>query len=347
MNRVLLRRLPFGFLLVAVGVLVSVWLLRSALLPFFVALVVAYLLIPPVRFLARWMSRGTAVLLVMAGFSSALAGLAWLIIPWGVGQLERLLFTLPVWRGALAARWQPWLDAHPWVLAKLQQGTEGVSLLHFLEGLKGAGGGVLSWFLQAMTLLLVPLIVFYLLVDGSELLKQLDSLIPPRFRERVHGMVGLIHERLGGYIRGQIAVALAMALLQGLAFHAWGLPYAWLLGLVAGISNVVPYSPYITALPFALALAGLGGAGWGRILMTAVAFTAVQKAETLYFTPVWVGRASHLHPLEVLLALLCFGFAFGFLGLVFAVPLMIVVKVVFRAIMEDYKAHPWFRGEGA
>jgi predicted PurR-regulated permease PerM len=73
-------------------------------------------------------------------------------------------------------------------------------------------------------------------------------------------------------------------------------------------------------------------------------FTAVQKAETLYFTPVWVGRASGLHPLEVLLAILCFGYAFGVVGLVFAVPMMIVLKVATRLGLESYKAHPWFSG---
>jgi predicted PurR-regulated permease PerM len=68
----------------------------------------------------------------------------------------------------------------------------------------------------------------------------------------------------------------------------------------------------------------------------------VQKAEALYFTPVWVGRASRLHPLEVLLGILCFGFAFGLIGLIFAVPLMIVVKVVLESLIADYQRHPWF-----
>ena len=68
----------------------------------------------------------------------------------------------------------------------------------------------------------------------------------------------------------------------------------------------------------------------------------MQKLEALYFTPVWVGRASRLHPLEVLLGILCFGFAFGLIGLIFAVPLMIVVKVVLEHLIDDYKQHPWF-----
>jgi predicted PurR-regulated permease PerM len=114
--------------------------------------------------------------------------------------------------------------------------------------------------------------------------------------------------------------------------------------VVAGISNVVPYSPYVTALPAALVLAGLQGMGWGTTVAIALVFTVVQKLEALYFTPVWVGRASKLHPLEVLLAVVCFGFAFGIPGLIFAVPLMIVVKVSAEHILADYKEHPWYTG---
>ena len=214
-----------------------------------------------------------------------------------------------------------------------------------LMGIWGAGADVLGWFLGAMTLLLVPIIVYYLLVEGPGLLDALDGLVPPRHRARVRTLVADIHTRLGGYIRGEIAVAGAMALLQGLGFQVMGVPYPWLLGCIAGVSNVVPYSPYLTALLPALVVAGLGDMGGGRLLAVALAFTAIQKTEALYFTPVWVGRASRLHPLEVLLAILCFGFAFGLVGLIFAVPLMIVVKVALETFIADYKRHPWFEGQ--
>jgi predicted PurR-regulated permease PerM len=112
---------------------------------------------------------------------------------------------------------------------------------------------------------------------------------------------------------------------------------------VAGFSNIVPYSPYVTAMPVAMLLTAFEGAGWGRIIAIGLTFFVVQKAEGFYFTPVWVGRASRLHPLEVLLALVCFGFAFGLLGLIFAVPLMIVIKVAGKKLLDVYRAHPWFR----
>jgi putative permease len=196
-----------------------------------------------------------------------------------------------------------------------------------------------------MTLLLVPIILYYLLVDSPSFLQSFDSLVPPRYRNGVHEFIGAIHERLGGYIRGQLAVAVVMSLLHGLAFQLQGIPYAWLLGIIAGFSNLVPYSPYITSLPIALLLTSSLGANWGKLLAVLIVFVGVQKVEALYLTPVWVGRASKLHPLEVLLAVLTFGSAFGLVGLIFAVPLMIVVKVSYEHLVDHYKANRWFKGD--
>ena len=333
-------RFPVWALVAGLGVVVTIWLLRKALAPFFVAMVLAYLLAPPVRILVRSLKREWAVLLVLAGSIGILVLALQALVPRLVEQVQHLVANIPFWR----TRLDPWLLGHPWMQAKLKQTLEGIDPMEFVHGLGGAGVGLLSLFLQAMTYILVPIIVYYLLMEGPELMQAMDGLVPPRYRKRSRGIIETIHNRLGGYIRGQIAVALAMSLFQGLAFQLLDVPYAWLLGLVAGVSNVVPYSPYITALPPALFIAGLNGTGWSHLLVIALVFTMVQKTETLYFTPVWVGRASNLHPLEVLLGILCFGFAFGVPGLIFAVPLTIVIKVVGQVLITDYKAHPWFHG---
>ena len=335
-------RVPILAGLVGLGLIVTFWLLRRALAPFFLAMVLAYLLAPAVRLLSRRMPRGWAVVLVGFGSLGVLGGVLRLGVPPLLDQVDRLITSIPLWKNTLEARWSPWLNTHPWARSRLQQGLEGLDPMALLKGAWGAGVDLLGWSLQLLTLLLVPVIVYFLLVEGPELMEVLDGLVPPRYRERARSLAGNIHLRLGGYIRGQLGVAAAMAFLQGLTFQILGVPYAWLLGLVAGVSNVVPYSPYLTALCPALLIVGLGGATGGRMLMVALVFTGVQKLEALYFTPVWVGRASRLHPLEVLLGILCFGFAFGLIGLIFAVPMMIVVKVVLEQLITDYKQHPWY-----
>ena len=337
-------RMPLRFAATALGVLAALWFLRGALLPFLVALLLAYLLGPVVAWLERRLNPALAAGLALGGTLALVLGLLWALIPFLVAQGARLVDSVPRWQAQAELRLGPWLAAHPWVAAKLRQAVEGIEPTTLLAGLRSTGGGLLGALLSSLELLLVPVILWFLLQDGREILGVLKELAPPRHRERLQGHVLEIHNRLGGYVRGQMAVALAMSLLQGLALTLLGVPWAWLLGLVAGFSNFIPYTPYLTALPPALILAYLDGGRSGYLGAIALTFTLVQKVEALYLTPVWVGRASGLHPLEVLLALVAFGHWFGLLGLLFAVPLMIVAKVAWHALLKDYKASDWFRG---
>ena len=347
MDRSSKNTVPLQFAAVALGLLVSLWLLRQALMPFFVAMVLAYLLGPVVEWLSRRVRRPLAVawvLLLSVGLTLAL--LAW-FIPFLIDQGGRLVASLPRWRALLDQKLAPLAQAHPDWAAKVRQGFEGIDLTEALSGLLKAGSGLLQFFLSALTLILVPLILYHLLEGGRSMLGFLEGLVPPRYLGRANTMAADIHQRLGGYIRGQLAVAVVMSLLQSLAFQFLGVPYAWILGPIAGFFNLIPYSPYLVALIPALVLVGLEGAGVGRICLVAGVFAAVQKIEALYLTPVWVGRASKLHSLEVLLALIAFGHWFGLLGLLFAVPLMVCVRVVLERVLEEYRRHPWFIGENA
>jgi predicted PurR-regulated permease PerM len=338
--------IPLVILVPACGALAALWFLRTALTPFFAAIVLAYLMQPLATRLSRRLRPGWAAVLAILVFALVLGLFLWALVPPFVAQVERLIGALPVWQQKAIDRWLPWFTAHPAVLAKMRQTLEGLDPMAFLQGLRIAGVGLVGWFLELMTLILVPLIAYYLLVEGSSLTGGMQELIPDRFREGAKAVAAEINNRLGGYIRGQLAVAMVMTLLQGTAFHYLGVPYAWVLGLLAGVANVVPYSCYVTALPLALLFSALDGAGWGHLLLVLVVFELVQKTEAFYFTPVWVGRATGLHPLEVLLAIFIFGFAFGIVGLIFAVPLMIIFKTLFRFLIANYKTNPWFTGEG-
>jgi len=337
--------LPWRYAAIAAGLLVSLWLLRQALMPFFVAMILAYLLGPLVDRLSRYTRRTVAVasiLLFTIGLTAAL--LAWLV-PFLYDQTVRLPASLPKWRALLDQKLTPLAQAHPYWADRIRQSIEGIDLGGAWGGILKAGSGLLQFFLSALTLILVPLILYHLLEGGQSMLQFLKGLVPPRHQARAQAMAQDINERLGGYIRGQLAVALVMSLLHGLAFQLLGVPYAWLLGCVAGFFNLIPYSPYLVALLPALVLVGLEGMGAGQLVLVAGVFTGVQKIEALYLTPVWVGRASKLHSLEVLLALIAFGHWFGLLGLLFAVPLMVCVRVVLERLLEDYRQTPWFTEE--
>lgn len=341
------QRPPLRFLLAGLGLLVALWFLRHALAPFFVALVAAYLLDPLVAHLERRLGRGLSVALVLLLAVGVVVGALWLFVPWIADQFQRLVGNLPAWEDALSKRGGPWLTDHPWMAAKLRAAAGAWDPADLVASLRRTGGGLLGFVLGLLELILVPLILYFLLMEGRAMLNAAESLVPPRLRPRVDRMMAAIHRRLGGYIRGQLSVALLMALIQSLALMILGVPYATLLGLLAGAATIIPGSPYLVALPSALTLAYLGGSRGGSLALVGVVFVAVQQLEALYLTPVWVGRASKLHPLEVLLALVVFGTWFGLLGLIFAVPLMIVAKVVWEDLMADYRVSPWYTGDSA
>lgn len=332
--------------MVGAALLIGLWLIRQALAPFFIAMVLAYLLSPLSNRLSRKLGRNGAALLVISGSLVLLALLSYLLVPMMMEEGDRLIATIPSWKKTLEERLTPFLERHPQIRVQLVSVLESIDPNAFLNGLKWAGSGMLAVFIYTMTLILVPVILYYLLLDGHKLTAALSRLLPTRYHPKTYAFLNTIHERLGGYIRGQLGVSIVMSLLQGLAFGVQGVPYAFLLGPIAGISNVVPYSPYITALPPALLLCALQGFSLTQLLVLIVIFTVVQKVEALYLTPVWVGRASRLHPLEVLLAVLSFGLAFGLLGFIFAVPIMIVLKVSLETLTARYRQHPWFQ-EGA
>lgn len=338
-------RAPWGILLALAFGLVVLWFLRGALAPFFLAMVLAYVLDPVVSRLEPRLGRSWASVLVILASILALGLLVWAVVPVLWSQAARLMGSIPAVRAHAEARLLPWLQVHPQVQERVHRALEGIDPMVLLKEAGIAGASLLGWLLDFVELILVPLILYYLLMEGPALQRALNDLVPVRHQAWVQRLAEDLNRRLGGYIRGQLAVSVVMSLLQGLGFWITGVPYPWLLGLVAGFSNVVPYSPYVTALAPALLFSAIGGVSGAHLGITALVFILIQKAETFHFTPVWVGRASGLHPLEVLLAILCFGYAFGVLGLVFAVPLMILIKVGWGVALAAYKTHPWFRGE--
>jgi predicted PurR-regulated permease PerM len=341
------ERLPLRFLIAGLGLLLALWFLRHALAPFFIAMVAAYLLDPVIDRLERRLGRPWSVALVLLLAVGAVAGLLWLFIPWLVDQLQRFFGNLPAWQAAAATRTGPWLEAHPWAAEKVKAALAGLEPADLITGLKRTGGGLLGFVLGLLQLILVPLILTFLLMEGRGILASAEGLVPPRLRPRARRMAKVVHARLGGYIRGQLSVALLMAFLQTLALMALRVPYGSLLGLAAGAATFIPGAPYLLAMPGAVLLAYLDGTRGGGLLAIALTFIAVQQVENLYLTPVWVGRASRLHPLEVLLALVVFGTWFGLLGLIFAVPLMIVAKVAWEDLVKDYQASPWYTRDSA
>jgi predicted PurR-regulated permease PerM len=204
--------------------------------------------------------------------------------------------------------------------------------------LLAAGGlsGFLSTAVASLDLLIVPFFVFYILIDFSTWRDSMEDLIPPRFRDTFSRLFDEVGRILAAYVRGQLLIALGMAVLYAIGFAALGVP-AWAgLAALAGLLNAIPYVGTILGLGLATAFTLADGGGPWRIGGIVGVFVVVQTIEGYILTPRILGRRLSLHPMAVFLGLLIGGKLFGLLGIILAVPTIAIAKVFLKFLRELY-----------
>jgi predicted PurR-regulated permease PerM len=193
-------------------------------------------------------------------------------------------------------------------------------------------------------LVLVPVALYYLLVDARRLSLWAASLVPPRLRPSVFGFARECDDLLSHYLRGQVMVMLALAAYYTLALLLLGFDLAVPVGLFTGLAIFVPYLGYGVGLVLAL-LAGVLQFGPATgVLMVAAVYGLGQVLESFVLTPRWVGERIGLSPLAVIFALLAFGQLLGFVGVLIALPASAVLLVLLRRAQALYFDSKLYRG---
>jgi predicted PurR-regulated permease PerM len=193
-------------------------------------------------------------------------------------------------------------------------------------------------------LVLIPVALFYLLMDWDRFTSQLVSLVPTRLRPGFDSFMDEADAVLGQYLRGQLLVMLIMAAFYAIGLSLFGLDLGLPIGLFTGLAMFVPYLGFGVGLVLA-ALAGLlQFASIKAVVMVAVVFGIGQFVESLFLTPRLVGERIGLHPLAVIFALLAFGQVFGFVGILVALPASAVLLVAIRRIRDSYLASRLYQG---
>jgi len=197
---------------------------------------------------------------------------------------------------------------------------------------------LLTVFSQA---LLVPLIVFFFLKDGHLINRQLLRLIPNRYFEMFVLLFYKIMNALQLYIRGQLIDATAVGILTSLGLAVLGFPYALVIGLIAGVGNLIPYlGPILGFIPALLVIIvtpewfGV----WEALTVVSV-FVTVQLIENMVIYPLAVGKSVELHPLIVFLGIVVGGQLGGIVGMIIAIPLIAILKVSVETVYEYLKGY--------
>jgi predicted PurR-regulated permease PerM len=337
------------------GLLVCGWLLyllAPVLNPFLVAAALAYLGDPVVDRLEGFkLSRTLSVVIVFLIMIAAALGLVLILFPLLQDQIFALLRRVP----ALI----DWLQSHLLPLLSAKLGIDPAALdldtirrtlaenwrdvgnvLGTILGRLGVSGQwILGWLAY---LLLVPVVTFYLLRDWDELVARLRALIPPRYEATVTRLARDCDAVLAEFLRGQLMVMLALALIYTVGLWLAGLESALLIGLGAGLVSFIPYLGSITGIVVAGIAAFLQFHDVLHLVYVGLVFGIGQSIEGMVLSPLLVGERIGLHPVAVIFAIMAGGQLFGFFGVLLALPAAAVITVLLRFAHARYTSSGFY-----
>lgn len=351
----------FGAWALIAALLVSaLWLLAPVLAPFVVASVLAYALTPLVDWLDH-VGRGRiprllAVIVVEVLFILVLLGVALLIVPILAKEVPLMREQLPVLLDSANTSLKPWLAQWGIHISLDIASIKSFVMTYLNANFEDALGSVMTSvklggsvaFAIIGNAILIPVALFYLLMEWDHFVSQVRALIPPRMRANTDSFLAESDAVLGQYLRGQLLVMVVLAVYYSIALALFGLDLALPIGIFTGLAIFVPYLGFGLGLVLAtlaglLEFASAPGVGYA-LVMVAVVYGLGQLVESLFLTPRLVGERIGLHPLAVIFALLAFGQLFGFVGVLIALPASAVLLVGMRRLKVSYVASKLYRG---
>jgi predicted PurR-regulated permease PerM len=335
-----------------------VWLmgyLSDVLIPFAVALLLAYLMNPLVLLVQRKISNRVAcVFISLGGVLVFLVLLAWIFVPMIVNEIGHMgrLLTEVVNNTDLAERAAERLPPDLWQAVKDYAAREEVqeffSADNFwklaetvaskvLPGVWGIIAGTASFLMGIVGLAVIGLYLAFLLMDYQKVGPTWRGLIPPPYREPIVNFINEFDIAMNRYFRAQATVASIVGVLFAIGFSLISLPMGILLGLFIGLLNMVPYLQIIGLIPaFMLAFVHAietGTSLWAVLGMTGAVFIVVQTIQDTVLVPKIMGRVTGLSPAIILLSLSVWGKLLGFFGLLIAIPTTCLLLAYYRRFL--------------
>ena len=330
---------------VAGAALALAYVLRGVIIPLFFAFLLAYALDPFVDWLeAHRVPRSLAAPIVMLGIAALLTLLLVFAIPMFIDELRATAAELPSDLQVLERRVEPWLwqNFHfkpPHTMSELGTSLRDKLQAQFPDFVSAASialFGTLSYLAVILSALIVPVFALYLLIDFDRIVERTGQLVPRRWYRQVAAVARQVHRTLGGYVRGQLTANIVLGALYATGLRFADVRLAVPIGVFTGMLAFVPYVGFGCGLLLAISMATLDWHGPGRLLVVLAVMLGVQVLDGLVITPRIVGRSVGLAPLEVLLTMMAAGTLFGFLGVLLAVPLGAVVKILVHRTVKAY-----------
>jgi predicted PurR-regulated permease PerM len=314
--------------------------LKTVLMPFLIALMISYLLNPIVHLLhLRKVPRTFAVLLIYSVFTLTVIIMAMNLTPIFAKQWNELIEHIPDLSNKVQV-YMVKMNEHQWLPESIRQGIEqSLRKLEYwtAQSVSKAMNRIGSTLNVIFIAGIIPFLVFYMLKDFQLLEKTALAIVPRPHRKQTVKILIDIDTALGHYIRGQLIVCLIVGMLAYLGYWWFKMPYPLLLASLVAVFNVIPYlGPFFGATPAILMAATIS---WKMVLFVVLLNLFIQIVESNFISPQVVGKKLHLHPLVIMLSLLVGGELAGIGGLILAVPVFVVIKVIGQHIFNNYMHH--------
>jgi len=329
--------------------------LRGILLPFIAGMALAYFLDPVADWLEKTgLSRTLATSLILGVFLLVFVLCLVVILPILVEQFSAFISRLPLYLktiGQMVDEMAPeWLRE---LIIAEQGGIEGSLKDVAAQGAKWIGALLTSLWSQGLALvniisllIITPIVAFYMLNDWDKMIARIDGWLPRDHVQSIRQIGHDIDQAMAGFVRGQGTVCLILGIFYAVGLSLAGLNFGLLIGLMAGFISFVPYVGSIVGLLVSIGVALVQFLpDWVAIATVGAIFVAGQFFEGNFLSPKLVGERVGLHPVWLIFALLAFGYLFGFVGLLVAVPLAAAAGVLVRFGLERYLQSILYKGQ--
>lgn len=353
MNQRTVLDLRLRWLIISLVLGYVIYLLSPVLTPFLMAALFAYLFDPLADRIEGWhigrwrLGRTVAVTLVFLVMGVIGVVIVLGLIPLIERQITSFAAQIPVWGEWVEEVAVPWvadrfnldldvalLDSGQWLTMLQEHWKEAGGAAASLMGvLSQSGAAVVGW---AINLVVAPVVAFYLLRDWDPMVARIRAMIPRPMEPTVVELARRSDRVLSGFMRGQLAVMLALGLFYGVALWVVGIDVGPLIGMIAGLISFVPYLGAITGVVMGVIAALVEYQDLQHVALVLVVFGIGQLLESYVLVPRLVGDKIGLHPVAVIFAVLAGGELLGFTGVLLGLPLAAVVMVVLRYVYERY-----------
>jgi predicted PurR-regulated permease PerM len=335
----------------AAGLLALAYTLRGVLVPLFLAFLLAYALDPVVDRLDRWrIPRSVGAPLVMLALVAGIVTVVYLGVPFAANEFSLASERLPAELESLRQRIEDlaytryhYRLPETWSEVFSKYGALLKGQMPDASKVRDAFFGTMNAIFVVLGTLIVPIFALYLLGDFDRIVKRAALLVPRRYAPVAFEIVGEIHVTLGRYVRGQIVTNLVLSAAYAGGLALTGVRLAIPIGIMTGMLAAVPYVGLLTGTVLAVLMALLDWHGPGQIAGVVAVMAIVGTLDGMVITPRIVGGSVGLKPLEVLLTMMAAGTLFGFVGVLLAVPIGAVLKILLHRAVVAYLDSSYYR----